>query len=203
MKSLLNALLFASGLMAAGASNATIIDFSTESGTLNTVSDVTFDRPGVHSSIVDGFVVANNGGAAGNYVYNSFGEDMLGFTFAHAVMLNRLDITRDPMCCGGSGNASVNILLFDALNNLISNTAVGGGTAWQTIIFNQQNVFRVVFDVAAFYNPYDLHAGDHDWFGLDNIVFDEYVRSVPGPSTIALLGLGALAFGIVRRRKKT
>lgn len=202
MKTHIKAIALCTCLSVAGASNAGIIDFSSQGldTILGSVSDVTFDQPGTHSGQA-GFRVINNGGTAGNYVFNSFGEDFLGFTFDNAVTLNSLDITRDPLCCGGSGNASVEILLYDTFNSLLSSTSVTGGTNWQTIVFGQQDVSRVVFDVASYYNPYDNHSGDHDWFGLDNIVYDNKISSVPEPSSLVLLGLGVVGLGLSRRKK--
>jgi hypothetical protein len=197
MKLLLKAGILSVGLFVASASNATVIDFSSLGGIAGTINDVTFDQPGTHAGA--GFMVSDQGGPAGSYVYNSHGEDLTGFTFNTGAILQSLDITRGPLCCGGSGNASLNILLYDAFNGLLSTTSVGGGQDWQTISFNQQGVFRVVFDVAPFANPYDGHVGDHDWFGLDNIVYES---TVPEPVSLALLGLGIVGVALSRHKKK-
>jgi len=96
------------------------------------------------------------------------------------------DISMD--FAGISTPASSRIFAFDASNNLLASVAASGTGQRTLSLSGLATATKVVVTPGDFF----------DWVGIDNINFTP--AAVPEPTTMAALGLGALA--MLRRRKK-
>ncbi|MDP6342579.1 MAG: PEP-CTERM sorting domain-containing protein [Alphaproteobacteria bacterium] len=190
---LVAALVLAFGLVAT-AQASTVIDFSsvdnyTPTGLIERIGDVSFSYDLYTNP--DGFYL--NLGYASNY----YGERKEFFTFDDAVLLESLDI-HGNYCCINPDNIILN--LYDAADSLLNSVSFAAPASFQTIVLNENNVKWVEIDFTGGGPAY----GDgrtHAWWGLDNITYSEAIAAAPEPFSGALLGVGLLGLGMLRRRR--
>ena len=126
--------------------------------------------------------------------------------FASAKSLDAIHIwnhlsTQPPAAAPGYDVTLFDLTLFDGMNNVLlslNDVAIAPDTAIaQTFSFGGtiNGVRSVQFDVEAVQNS-------SVFTGLAEVAFNEVTGPViPEPSSMALMGLGVLAFGAIRRRR--